>query len=198
MRMRHLVNRHLERVSMMKLIEKEESIKRVFNTFGDYICVARKLKKATQKELAGAIGVDVSTVCRWEKGGRPPSNERILKKIAKTLEIDEAKVIEVARISAYPLEHRNDERVPIEVINPLTDTGMARQGEGTNKEIEYLVHELQGKIHEEAFSLVSLILKRVISNMDLKEALTRERTEKLVDSILADRTVKSGRKKAVS
>lgn len=49
----------------------------------------RVLARITQQQLADALGVDVSTVCKWESGGRPiakGTQERIARAFGITLD----------------------------------------------------------------------------------------------------------------
>lgn len=46
-------------------------------TIGEYVKKAREKKGITQQEMADALYVDVSLVCRWEKGRRRISAEEL-------------------------------------------------------------------------------------------------------------------------
>ena len=54
---------------------------------GERIRAVRKKKGLTQTELGNAVGVEIKTIHRWEKGERTPRVEE-LKRLAKALNVD--------------------------------------------------------------------------------------------------------------
>ena len=61
-----------------------EGLKENKNVFGNMLKVARKYKGYTQQDVAKNIGVDVSTISRYESGQYTPSYDKF-KKLLKVL-----------------------------------------------------------------------------------------------------------------
>lgn len=74
---------------------------------GARIAKFRKLKKMSQKELAGQIGVSNSRVSNWEQGTHRPDVD-ILANICKVLEVSPSELLDI-RLSTDELnEHERE------------------------------------------------------------------------------------------
>lgn len=58
-------------------------------TFGEKLKKARKAKKLTQAQLGKIVGININTICNYEKGKTYPQNRQVYSNLAEALDVDE-------------------------------------------------------------------------------------------------------------
>ena len=166
--------------------------------FGEYLHVSRTIRRVSLSNLAEAIGVNSSTISRWERGETFPNDDKLLSKISKTLGLDEKKVVDLLRLSAYPHESES-RKITVEIVNPFSRARLKELGL-SNKDIENATPVVAAKTDEEEISTIvkdvqERILKDVMKKVetDIAAAFSQAATEEKIFSIV--QKIISSRKK---
>jgi transcriptional regulator with XRE-family HTH domain len=191
------------KVIEMKTMTNEKAERKILKVFGEYLGVARKIKKMSLANLAEKTGVNISTISRWENGETLPSKNEMLYKIADALGLDKTKVLEIARLSAYPPAHSDTNKPEIEIINPLSESELKKlwvfgddflsESKSGLKKMDYDVNAIANELRNELRHDL-----QVLFDKEFEMVLSQRKLEVLIRKAISNAKPKSGTKKAVA